>query len=69
MKKVLPLMLIFALIIAGCGSDEREIKIGTIKYLNVTEEQLDDTLNAAVSRKIKHRHIFFDNMSTLLAGL
>lgn len=73
MKNVLSLALMFAvMLMTGCGdSDNHEVKVGTIKYLNVTEDKLDEVLidNRPDSQRVKRRHIFFDNMSMLIAGL
>ena len=65
MKKFLPLVLI-ALLLTGCGSDD-VVKIGTIKYLNITEEALDNIRGFEHSQK--HRHIFFENLSSMLAAI
>ena len=78
------MMMICALILmTGCGSgdgdkksgSDGEIKLGTIKQLNVTEVLLDDYFEKASSRIAqnsrvsKPSHIFFDNMSTMVAAL
>ena len=71
MKKVLPIVLmICAIILTGCGFDEDEfIEVGTIKYLNVSEEDLDEFLNKENPSPKKRKHIFFDNMTSLVAAL
>ena len=71
MKKVLPIVLmIFAIILTGCGSDEDKfLKVGTIKYLNLSEEDLDELLNKDNPSPKKRKHIFFENMTSLMAAL
>lgn len=84
MRRIFTLMMICALILmTGCGSgdgdkksgSDGEIKLGTIKQLNVTEVLLDDYFEKASSRIAqnsrvsKPSHIFFDNMSTMVAAL
>lgn len=71
MKKILPFALVLMLIfMTGCDSNDNTVKVGTIKYLNVTEEQLDEILledrNFSAG---KRKHIFFDNLNTLTAAL
>jgi len=72
MKKVLPLLLFVALIMVGCSlGNEKEIKIGTIKYLNVTEEMLNEILidNRPSLKGTRHKYLFFDNLNAMIAGL
>ena len=84
MKKIFALLMICMLLLAtGCGggddkkvSDNSEpIKLGTIKHLNVTETLLDTYFEKVASRmeqtsKIRApKHIFFDNMTSMLAAL
>nr|MBR2519466.1 transporter substrate-binding domain-containing protein [Selenomonadaceae bacterium]MBR3748040.1 transporter substrate-binding domain-containing protein [Selenomonadaceae bacterium] len=85
MKKIFALLMTFALIFAtGCGSqsgenktsdDNKELKLGTIKYMNVTEMLLDTYFEKASSRMDQTssmrapKHVFFDNMTSMLAGL
>ena len=82
MKKIFALLMTCALILAtGCGggeqkaSDNEQLKLGTIKYLNVSETLLDSYFEKAASRMNQTssmrapKHIFFDNMSSMLAAL
>ena len=71
MKKVLPIVLmICAIILTGCGFEpEHTVKVGTIKYLNVTENELDALINQKISSQEKRKHIFFENLTTLMAAL
>lgn len=66
MKKFLIILLSFvlcSLTLAGCGNqDDGKIKIGTIKYLNVTEEALD-------SLSDKRKHIFYENLANMTMAL
>lgn len=63
-------LMICALFATGCGSEEKVIKVGTIKYLNLTEEQLDEITNKNNSdQSPKSKHIFFENMTSLTAAL
>ncbi|MBR4382490.1 MAG: hypothetical protein IKP64_02930, partial [Selenomonadaceae bacterium] len=74
MKKIFALLMTFALIFAtGCGSqggeknsaNDETLKLGTIKYLNVTETLLDNYFEKASSRMSQTssmrtpKHIFF----------
>ena len=76
MKKFLPLLMFCALLMTGCdGSDSTTIKIGTIPYLNVTEDALNNFMQGQPESghmHLKHEYIFYDNMpsmtSALLAG-
>ena len=69
MRKFLLLGLIAALMISGCGSDNT-VKVGTIKYLNVTEEVLDNySVGVATKHAPYRKHIFFDNMTLMIAAL
>lgn len=70
MKKFFAAICAAALLISGCGGEE--VKIGTIKYMNVSE----DTLNKVYGHKSnpwhapsKREYLFFDNMTTMLAAL
>ena len=72
MKKFLPLVLIVALIITGCGfGEEKSLKIGTVKYLNVTEDMLNQILidNRPYLKDRKHEYIAFENLNAMVAGL
>ena len=84
MKKIFALLMTFALIFAtGCGSqggeknsaNDETLKLGTIIYLNVTETLLDNYFEKASSRMSQTssmrtpKHIFFDNMTSMLAAL
>lgn len=85
MKKIFALLMICALVLTtGCGgsqggdTDKKSdgaIKLGTIKYLNVTETLLDNYFEKAASRMSQTsemyapKHIFFDNLPTMLAAL
>ena len=77
MKKVLPLVLtICALFMTGCGSEEEsapeKIRVGTIRYLNVTEDALikshgqTDKLRQSPA---KYEQVFFDNMNSMVFAL
>ncbi len=86
MKKFFALIMTFALIVAtGCGGgepktsndkpDNEPLKLGTIRYLNVTETLLDEYFEKAAARMEQTssmrapNHIFFDNMPSMLAAL
>ena len=84
MKKIFALLMTFALIlVTGCGSQGGEkpsannepLKLGTIKFMNVTETLLDNYFEKASSRMPQTssmrapKHIFFDNMTSMLAAL
>ena len=79
MKKFLLLICAVALVITGCGGGEKktpdEFKIGTITRLNVSEILLDNYFEKAASRMAQTsdlaapKHIFFDNMNAMIAGL
>ena len=70
MKKFFLLAMMFALILmTGCNLNDDKIKVGTIKYLNVTEDALDDTLVKHMVNRPVVKHIFFENVSSLIAGL
>ena len=84
MKKIFALLMICALVlVTGCGSqggdkkspDNGQIKLGTIKHLNVTETLLDNYFEKASARMNQTsgmyapKHIFFDNMSSMVAAL
>ncbi len=79
------LMICALVLMTGCGSssdggDKKntmsgEYKLGTIKHLNVTEILLDNYFEKAAARMSKTsdmrapKHIFFDNMVSMLAAL
>lgn len=72
MKKFLPLLLMILLLATGCGSEDDKIKIGTIKYLNVSEEafsQLYEKSRVTDSDTAKYKYIFFDNINSMTAAL
>ena len=77
-------MICTLVLMTGCGGSQGNndnkktngaIKLGTIKYLNVTETLLDNYFEKAASRMSQTsgmyapKHIFFDNMNTMLAAL
>ncbi|MBR1646344.1 MAG: transporter substrate-binding domain-containing protein [Selenomonadaceae bacterium] len=84
MKKIFALLMTFSLIfVTGCGSPGGEknsannepLKLGTIKFMNVTETLLDNYFEKASSRMAQTssmrtpKHIFFDNMTSMVAAL
>ena len=83
MKKIFALLMTFALIfVTGCGDGGEKnsantdpLKLGTLKYMNVTETLLDNYFEKASSRMAQTssmrapKHIFFDNMTSMLAAL
>ena len=85
MKKIFILLMIFALVLmTGCGgsdgskggdktSDANEVKVGMITHLNATEQKMGDIYNALVQKAglhlAKYKPVFFDNLSTMQAGL
>ena len=64
MKKFFLIICAFCLFLAGCNDNKHEIRIGMIKYLNVTEEVLDN-----YSAGSNTRHIFFQNLNTMIMAL
>ena len=83
MKKFFALLAICMLVLmTGCGGEDKtlaenksQIKLGMIKHLNVTETLLDNYFEKAASRMSQTsdlyapKHIFFDNMNSMLAAL
>ena len=85
MKKIFTLLMIFALVLmTGCGgsdgskggdktSDANEVKVGMITHLNASEQKMGDIYNALVQKAglhlAKYKPVFFDNLSTMQAGL
>ena len=83
MRKIFAALLAAMFILAtGCGGSDKppaenksQINLGMIKHLNVTEMLLDDYFEKAASRMSKTsdlyapKHIFFDNMTSMLAAL
>ena len=79
MKKFLTLLtILLALTLTACGStpvEKSEIRLGIIKHLNITETLLDNYFEKAAarmpqtSRMYAPKHIFFHNMSTMIAAL
>ena len=72
MKKVLLIICAAALLIAGCGAEDEKVKIGVLQYMNATEETIAEIRGEMVEAKLippNHEHIFFNNMSTMLAAL
>ena len=82
MRKIFAALLVVMLVLAtGCGddkkvsSDNKQIKLGMITHLNVTETLLDNYFEKASSRMQQTsdlyapKHIFFDNMTSMLAAL
>ena len=82
MKKIFALLMIFTLMImTGCGGSSGDktasgaIKLGMIKHLNVTETLLDNYFEKASARMNQTagmyapKHVFFDNMTSMLAAL
>ena len=85
MKKIFILLMICALVLmTGCGgsdgskggdktSDANEVKVGMITHLNASEQKMGDIYNALVQKAglhlAKYKPVFFDNLSTMQAGL
>ena len=82
MKKIFAALLAaMFILVTGCGSDKppaenkSQINLGMIKHLNVTETLLDSYFEKAASRMSQTsnlyapKHIFFDNMTSMLAAL
>ena len=83
MRKIFAALLAAMFILAtGCGGSDKppaenksQIQLGMIKHLNVTEMLLDEYFKKAASRMSKTsdlyapKHIFFDNMTSMLAAL
>ena len=71
MKKIFLAVMMFAVILMnGCGTDDGTIKVGAVKYLNVMEDSLDEMLSKKSSLPPGSRkHVFFENLSTMLAAL
>ena len=81
MKKIFALLTAFALLVmTGCGSqssdkpaDAKDVKIGMIARLNVSEEQfgkfmkqVEDTLNVKIA---SHTPVFFDDLNSMQMAL
>ncbi len=65
MKKFLTFVLMILIFTTGCGNQgDDKIKVGMIKYLNVTEDTLDKFSSAD-----NHKHIFFNNLSNMTMAL
>lgn len=82
MRKIFAALLAAMFIfVTGCGDNKppaenkSQIKLGMIKHLNVTETLLDNYFEKAASRMQQTsglytpKHIFFDNMTSMLAAL
>ena len=85
MKKIFALLMICTLVLmTGCGgggnekkspADNGELKLGIIRHLNITETLLDNYFEKAASRMNQTsdmrtpKHVFFDNMNSMIAGL
>lgn len=71
MKKFLSLVLILAVMIflTGCGSDDDTIKVGTIKYLNITEEEFNEALHKSGKLPDNRKFFFYENLNTMTAAL
>ena len=83
MKKFLTMAMIAALVlVTGCGASSGgntaqngELKLGMIRHLNITETLLDNYFQKAASRMAQTadmrapKHIFFDNMPSMIAAL
>ena len=57
---------------AGCGAEDDKVKIGTIQYMNATEETIAEIRGEMVEAKIippNYEYVFFNNMSAMLAAL
>lgn len=70
MKKFLLLVPIFAAMIflTGCGSDDT-IKVGAIKYLNVTEDELNEALLKSGKFTDNRKYVLYENLNTMTAAL
>ena len=71
MKKFLLMVpiVVATMLLTGCGADDDSITVGTIKYLNLTEAELDETLLKSDEHHGKHKHIFYENLNTMTAAL
>lgn len=83
MKKIFTLLMICSLILlTGCGEEKKisndeskELRLGIIRHLNITETLLDTYMEKATARMTQTsnirapKHIFFDNMSSMVAAL
>lgn len=70
MKKFLSLVLILTVIfLTGCGSDDKTIKVGAIKYLNVTEDELNEALQKSGKFNDNRKYVFYENLNTMTAAL
>jgi len=75
MKKFLLIICAAALLMAGCGgeSESREpIKVGTVRYMNVTEDALNkfnEQQLESVGTQPKYKYVFFDNMPSMTSAL
>lgn len=66
MKKFL-LLVLLTILLTGCGVD-KTVKIGTIKYMNVSEEMPIKSYDQKQNGK-QYEQIFFDNLYTMVAAL
>lgn len=82
MKKIFLPLILAIFLLTGCGgsntdkpADSKPINLGVIKHLNVTETLLDAYFEKAAARMNQTsgmyapKHIFFDNMTSMLATL
>lgn len=72
MKKVLPLLIVCALLLTGCGSESDKVKIGALQYMNVTEEDIAKIRGEMIKAELipsDYEYILFNNMSSMLAAL
>lgn len=71
MKKAL-LIICAVLLMTGCGSENDKVKIGTIQYMDATEETIAEIRGELVKANLipsNQEYVFFSNMSTMLAAL
>ena len=85
MKKIFALLMMFALLMTGCGGSpsgdgkkypgNEIIRLGILRHMNVTETLLDEYFEKVASRMSQTsdmrapKHVFFDNMTSMLAAL
>ena len=69
MKQFFALLIMFALLVTGCDSNDGEKKIGVIRHTNVTEDALEKAYERIDPNHQKSRYVFFNSMTEMTAAL